>query len=90
MLKTFQSSYLMSQVVFLLLFSVDRDINQGMFVFDFDFWAKFACFICSYGKIRSSTGVVCQERMLCLHIYFQNFIRVLSDLTSAKGLTPSM
>ena len=41
----------MSQVVFLLLFSVDRDINQGMFVFDFDFWAKFACFICSYGKV---------------------------------------
>ena len=90
MLKTFQSSYLMFQVVFLLLFSVDRDINQGMFVFDFDFWAKFACFICSYGKIRSSTGVVCQERMMCLHIYFQNFIRVLLDLTSAKRLPPSM
>ena len=87
MLKTFQSSYLMSQVVFLLLLLIEISTRECSFltlIFGRNSPILFAL------TERSSTGVVCQEKMMCLHIYFQNFIRVLSDLTGAKGLPPSM
>ena len=79
MLKTFQSSYLISSCFFCCCSVLIEISTRECSFFDFDF----------LGEI-SSTGVVCQERMMCLHIYFQNFVPVLWDLTSAKGLPPSM